>query len=80
MEYRHLRKSRLKVPVLSFGTATLGGGSEFFKAWGSTDVNDAKRLIDLCLEAGVTFFDTPHVYSKGTSEEILGETLKGKRG
>lgn len=79
MEYRQLGRSGLKVPVLSFGTATFGGTTEFFKTWGSTDVKEATRLIDICLEAGVNLFDTANVYSKGTSEEILGKALKGKR-
>ena len=79
MEYRLLGGSGLKVPVLSFGTGTFGGGNEFFKAWGNTDVAEASRLIDICLEAGVNLFDTANVYSQGRSEEILGEALKGKR-
>ena len=53
MEYRRLGSSGLKVPVLSFGTGTFGGGTEFFKAWGSSDVAEATRLVDICLEAGV---------------------------
>lgn len=79
MEYRQLGNSGLKVPVLSLGTATFGGGTEFFKAWGETDVKEAARLIDLCLDAGVNMFDTADVYSKGLSEEVLGEALKGRR-
>lgn len=79
MEYRQLGGSGLRVPVLSFGTATFGGGNEFFKAWGSTQVEEARRLIDICLEAGVNFFDTANVYSAGASEEILGKALKGLR-
>jgi aryl-alcohol dehydrogenase-like predicted oxidoreductase len=67
------------VPVLSLGTATFGGGNEFFKAWGETDVNEAKRLIDICLEAGANLFDTADVYSDGLSEEILGKAIEGKR-
>jgi aryl-alcohol dehydrogenase-like predicted oxidoreductase len=63
---------------LSFGTGTFGGGSEFFKAWGSTDVKEATRLIDLCLEAGVNLFDTANVYSTGAAEEILGQAIKGR--
>jgi aryl-alcohol dehydrogenase-like predicted oxidoreductase len=66
----------LQVPVLCFGTATFGGGSEFFRAWGETDVAEATRLVDVCLEAGVNFFDTADVYSQGISEEILGAALK----
>lgn len=79
MEYRQLGKSGLKVPVLNFGTATFGGTGDFFKAWGNTDVAGAKRLIDICLEAGVNFFDSADGYSQGLSEEILGQALVGKR-
>jgi aryl-alcohol dehydrogenase-like predicted oxidoreductase len=79
MDYRQLGGSGLTVPVLSFGTATFGGGNEFFKAWGSTDVREATRLVDVCLEAGVTLFDTADVYSRGLSEEILGKAVSGRR-
>ncbi|GAB3557944.1 aldo/keto reductase [Spirosoma fluminis] len=79
MEYRQLGNSGLQVPVLSFGTATFGGGTEFFKAWGSTQVNEATRMVDLCLDAGLTLFDTANVYSRGMSEEILGQALSGRR-
>jgi len=79
MEYRQLGNSGLKVPVLSLGTATFGGGTEFFKAWGDTDVKEASRLIDVCLDAGANMFDTADVYSRGLSEEVLGEALKGRR-
>lgn len=79
MEYRLLGRSGLKVPVLCFGTGTFGGGSEFFRAWGSTQVEEAKRLIGLCLDAGVNFFDTADGYSNGLSEEILGKAIAGKR-
>lgn len=79
MEYRTLGNSGLKVPVLSFGTGTFGGGNEFFKSWGSTDVAEATRLVDVCLDAGVNLFDTADIYSMGLSEEILGEAIKGRR-
>lgn len=79
MEYRKLGNSGLKVPVLSLGTGTFAGTDEFFKRWGQTDVKEASRLIDICLEKGVNFFDTANVYSQGMSEEILGQALKGKR-
>jgi aryl-alcohol dehydrogenase-like predicted oxidoreductase len=79
MEYRSLGHSGLKVPVLSFGTGTFGGGTEFFRAWGETDVAEAKRLIDVCLDAGVNLFDTADIYSNGLSEEILGKAIAGKR-
>ncbi|MFC5862937.1 aldo/keto reductase [Acidicapsa dinghuensis] len=79
MEYRLLGGSGLKVPVLSFGTGTFGGGNEFFKAWGETDVAEARRLIDICFDHGVNLFDTADIYSYGLSEEILGAALEGKR-
>jgi aryl-alcohol dehydrogenase-like predicted oxidoreductase len=79
MEYRHLGASGFKVPVLSFGTGTFGGKGEFFQAWGETDVSEARRLVDICLDAGVTMFDSADVYSRGTSESILGEAIKGRR-
>src|SRR6201986_2071822 len=79
MEYRQLGYSGLKVSVLSFGAATFGGGNEFFKAWGNTDVAEAKRLIDACVDAGVNLFDTADGYSDGRSEEILGKALEGRR-
>lgn len=79
MEYRQLGASGLQVPVLSFGTATFGGGNEFFKAWGSTEAEEAKRLIDICLEAGVNFFDTADIYSDGLAEEVLGKAIAGKQ-
>lgn len=65
--------------MLSFGTGTFGGNSEFFKAWGSSDVNEATRLVDICLEAGLNLFDTADVYSGGAAEEILGQAIKGRR-
>ena len=80
MEYRQLGKSGLTVPVLSFGTGTFGGGNEFFKAWGASDVAEATRLVDVCLEAGVNLFDTADIYSNGLSEEILGKAIAGRRG
>src|SRR3954464_6776337 len=79
MEYRQLGYSGLKVPVLSFGTATFGGGTEFFRAWGTTEVPEATRLVDICLEAGINLFDTADVYSNGLSEEILGKAVAGRR-
>ncbi len=79
MDYRLLGHSGLKVPSLCLGTATFGGGNDFFKAWGSTDVEGARRMVGLCLDAGLNFFDTADVYSDGLSEKILGEAVKGKR-
>lgn len=79
MEYRQLGASGLMVPVLSLGTGTFGGGSELFKAWGATDVAEATRLIDICLEAGLNLFDSADVYSGGLAEEILGQAIKQRR-
>jgi aryl-alcohol dehydrogenase-like predicted oxidoreductase len=75
MEYRTLGRSGLKVPELCFGTGTFGAGNEFFKAWGDTSQEDAKKLIDLCMEAGCNFFDTADVYSDGASETMLGKAI-----
>ena len=79
MEFRQLGGSGFKVPVLSFGTGTFGGGGELFKAWGSSDVAEATRLVDVCLEAGLTMFDSADIYSSGMAEEILGQAIKGRR-
>jgi aryl-alcohol dehydrogenase-like predicted oxidoreductase len=79
MEYRQLGRSGLKVPVLSYGTGTFGGKGDFFEKWGSSDVAEATRLVDVCLDHGINFFDTADVYSRGASEEILGAALKGRR-
>jgi aryl-alcohol dehydrogenase-like predicted oxidoreductase len=79
MEYRQLGNSGLKVSALSFGTATFAGTTDFFKAWGSTEVEEAKTMIRICTEAGINLFDTANTYSRGKSEEVLGEALKGIR-
>ncbi|WP_263771967.1 aldo/keto reductase [Propionivibrio soli] len=79
MEYRRLGASGLKVPVLSFGAGTFGGSGPLFGAWGHTDEEEARRLVDICLEAGVSLFDTADVYSAGASEEVLGAAIKGRR-
>lgn len=79
MDYRNLGASGLKVPALSFGAGTFGGQGPLFGAWGTTDAREARRLVDICLEAGLTLFDTADVYSNGASEEVLGEAIKGRR-
>jgi len=79
MDYRFLGRSGLKVPVLSFGAGTFGGSGPLFGAWGSTDDKEARRLVDICLEAGVNLFDTADVYSDGASETVLGAALRGRR-
>lgn len=79
MEHRQLGRSGLQVPVLSLGTGTFGGKGEFFQKWGDTDVKEATRLIDICLEHGMNFFDTADIYSQGASEEVLGKAVKGRR-
>ncbi|MES2737534.1 MAG: aldo/keto reductase [Verrucomicrobiota bacterium] len=79
MEYRQLGGSGFKVPALTLGTGTFGGGTEFFKEWGASDVAEASRLIDVSLENGLTMFDTADIYSDGMAEEILGAAIKGRR-
>jgi aryl-alcohol dehydrogenase-like predicted oxidoreductase len=79
MEYRQLGASGLMVPALSLGTGTFGGGNEFFRAWGASDVAEARRLVDVCLEHGLTLFDSADGYSNGMAEEILGHAVKGRR-
>ncbi|PDT30902.1 aldo/keto reductase [Rhizobium sp. L9] len=79
MEYRNLGASGLRVPVLSFGAGTFGGSGPLFGAWGNTDAEEARRFVDICLEAGVNLFDTADVYSAGASEEVLGQAIRGRR-
>ncbi len=79
MEFRRLGRSGLMVPALSLGTGTFGGVGRCSAAWGTTDATEARRLLDICLEAGVSMFDTANVYSLGESERVLGEAIKGRR-
>lgn len=79
MEYRFLGTSGIKVSALGFGAGTFGGKGPLFSAWGNTDVDEARRLIDICLEAGVNLFDSADVYSDGASESVLGAAIKGRR-
>ena len=79
MEYRQLGSSGLRVPALSFGTGTFGGSGPLFGAWGRSDATEARRLIDVCVDAGANLFDTADVYSNGASEEVLGEAIRGRR-
>lgn len=78
MEYRPLGRSGLKVSTLTIGTMTFGGKG-WAKTVGDLGVNDARRLVDLCLDAGVNLVDTADVYSQGASEEIIGEITGGRR-
>ena len=80
MEFRQLGKSGLKVPVLSFGTGTFGGGTDFFKAWGETDVKEATRLVDICLEAGVNLFDTAYELRDGSGIGVFAPQWGARRG
>src|ERR1700748_3813202 len=76
MEYRQLGRSGLKVPELCFGAGTFGGNNEFFKAWGATDnIDEARKIVDICMNAGLNMFDTADIYSNGQSEEVLGKAI-----
>jgi aryl-alcohol dehydrogenase-like predicted oxidoreductase len=79
LEYRRLGGSGFKIPALIFGTATFGGGNEFFKKWGNTDVKEATSLVDAAMEMGCTMFDTADAYSAGLSEQILGKAVERRR-
>jgi aryl-alcohol dehydrogenase-like predicted oxidoreductase len=79
MEFRKLGGSGFKVPVLSLGTGTFGGRGAFFKSWGGSGVQEATRLVDICLDAGLNMFDSADIYSAGLAEEILGKTVKRRR-
>jgi aryl-alcohol dehydrogenase-like predicted oxidoreductase len=79
VEFRQLGRSGLQVPVLSLGTGTFGGGTEFFKHWGDTDATGARRLIDMAMDAGVVMFDSADVYSAGLAESVLGKAIEGRR-
>lgn len=79
MEYRQLGGSGFKVPVLTLGTGTFGGQGDFFKVWGSSGVEEATRLVDISLEAGLNMFDSADNYSRGLAEEILGKAISGRR-
>ena len=79
MEYRQLGRSGLKVPELCFGAGTLGTQGEFFEAWGKTSEAEADRLIGICMDAGLNFFDTADIYSDGGSEAALGKALASRK-
>ena len=78
MEFRRLGASGFSVPSLSFGTGTFGGKGEFFQAWGGSDVAEARRLVDICLDVGLNMFDSADIYSDGMAETILGEAIRGR--
>src|ERR1044072_7100465 len=80
MEFRQRGVSGFKVRVLSLGPGTFGGGGELFKAWGASDVAEATRLVDICLEAGLPLSDSAAISPAGMAEEILGEAIKARRG
>ena len=78
MEHRQLGRSGFFVPELSFGTGTFGGKGGL-AGWGSTDAAAATRIVDICLEHGITMFDSADIYSGGASEEVLGAAIRGRR-
>jgi len=78
MEYRYLGRSGLKVSTITLGTMTFGGVDKFSQV-GNSDVKEAKKIIDLCIDKGVNVIDTANIYSFGESEKIIGKALEGKR-
>lgn len=76
MQYRYLGNSGQIIPNMMLGTATFGGSTEIFRKWGSTQLQSAKELIKVCMEAGCNAFDTADCYSLGDAERILGEALR----
>lgn len=70
MKQRPLGRSSLTVSPFALGTMTFGA---------QTDEPTARSMVDLCLERGVSFLDTANVYNGGTTEEILGRILPGRR-
>ncbi len=78
MEHRPLGASGFRVPALCLGTATFGGEGAF-RGFGASDEAEATRLVDVCLDAGLTMFDSADAYSAGRAEEILGQAIRGRR-
>ncbi|MGZ4174081.1 MAG: aldo/keto reductase [Solirubrobacteraceae bacterium] len=78
MEYRQLGRSGLRLSSLTLGTMTFGGHGQFGNV-GTTDLDGARRQIDMALDAGVNLIDTANMYSAGASEEIIGQALSGRR-
>ncbi|MEK1869427.1 MAG: aldo/keto reductase, partial [Ensifer adhaerens] len=78
MEYRLLGRSGLKISVITMGTMTIGGRGKFAEV-GNVGLKEARRYVDLCLDAGVNLIDTADIYSTGHCEEIIGEVLGGQR-
>src|ERR1041385_3518276 len=72
MENRPLGQTGVEVSTFCLGTMMFG-------TWGNTDVDDCVRIIQTALDAGVNFVDTADVYGEGSSEEIVGKALKGRR-
>ena len=79
MEHRRLGNSGLMVPALTFGTVSFGGNKDEPTSWGSIQAKEATRIVDICLESGLSMFDSADVYNAGRSEETLGHAIKGRR-
>ena len=72
MQYRRLGSSGIDVSALALGTMMFG-------RWGNPDERSCREMVDVALAAGVSLFDTADIYDFGTSEEILGRALAGRR-
>ncbi|WP_123028083.1 aldo/keto reductase [Mycolicibacterium stellerae] len=78
MQYQQLGKSGLRISRLTMGTMSFGGGGKFSNV-GTTDTQDATRILDICRDRGINLVDTADVYSDGLSETIVGEAIKNSR-
>jgi len=75
MEYRKLGHSGLIVSALSLGTMQFGSGMNL----GNLDQAGTSQMIKAALDLGINFIDTADVYSRGESETLVGNALKGLR-
>jgi aryl-alcohol dehydrogenase-like predicted oxidoreductase len=72
VNYRTLGRTGIKVSELCLGTMMFGD-------WGTTDPAECGRMLHAALDAGINFIDTADEYGFGTSEEMVGRLLKGRR-
>jgi aryl-alcohol dehydrogenase-like predicted oxidoreductase len=73
MEYTNLGRTGLKVSRLCLGMMSYG--SPQWREWVLAE-EESRPFVQRALEAGINFFDTANMYSRGVSEEILGRAIK----